>query len=454
MARDKTYYVCKECRFETPNWMGRCTNCGAWNSFVEVDSGDSDKNPVQSKEVQVSPSPITRVKQGMQTRFPSGIKELDRVLGGGVVAGSLILLGGAPGIGKSTLVLQVAFLFCNKYGKVLYVSGEESPGQLKLRAKRLGTLADNLLVLGETEFDQISKLINREDDYNLIVIDSIQTVYDSRLDSAPGSISQVKEITNQLIKLAKQKEIPIILIGHVTKQGNLAGPKVLEHLVDTVLQFEGDQNYVYRILRAAKNRFGSTNEIGVFEMKESGMKEIPNPSQLFLAERPRDVAGSVIVPVIEGSRTILVEVQALISSAAFSTPQRLTTAMNNKKISMLLAVLEKKAGFNFQSQDVHLNITGGLKVNEPALDLGMITAIISSYQDYSLSPDLAVVGEVGLAGEIRAVGQIKKRFKELKKTGFKEVIIPAGNLKSLDFDPEINLKGVKDIHEVMNTIFI
>lgn len=444
MARNKSGYICQQCGYKTVKWMGRCPSCGAWNTFTENSNNDE-------LEVRVVPNSIKEIEAGVRPRLSTGIGELDRVLGGGIVRGALILLGGAPGIGKSTLILQVASLFSKKYSRVLYISGEESASQLRMRAERLKALDDELFVLAETEFDQICGLLAREK-YNLVILDSIQTVYDPRLDSAPGSITQVKEITNQLLKIAKQREIPIFLIGHVTKEGDLAGPRVLEHLVDTVLQFEGDRNYAYRILRAIKNRFGSTNEVGVFEMKSTGMEEVLNPSQLFLEERPGGVSGSVVVPVLEGSRPLLVEVQSLVTPATFATPQRLTTGVDYKRVSILLAVLEKKAGFKLQTQDVNVNITGGLKVDEPALDLGMVSAIISSYQDRALPSDLAVVGEVGLAGEVRAVSQIQPRLNELKKLGFKRVIMPQSNLKGLDFDPMLNLIGIKSIHDLLDYI--
>lgn len=444
MARNKSGYICQQCGYKTVKWMGRCPSCGAWNTFTENSNNDE-------LEIRVVPNSIKEIEAGVRPRLSTGIGELDRVLGGGIVRGALILLGGAPGIGKSTLILQVASLFSKKYSRVLYISGEESASQLRMRAERLKALDDELFVLAETEFDQICGLLAREK-YNLVILDSIQTVYDPRLDSAPGSITQVKEITNQLLKIAKQREIPIFLIGHVTKEGDLAGPRVLEHLVDTVLQFEGDRNYAYRILRAIKNRFGSTNEVGVFEMKSTGMEEVLNPSQLFLEERPGGVSGSVVVPVLEGSRPLLVEVQSLVTPATFATPQRLTTGVDYKRVSILLAVLEKKAGFKLQTQDVNVNITGGLKVDEPALDLGMVSAIISSYQDRALPSDLAVVGEVGLAGEVRAVSQIQPRLNELKKLGFKRVIMPQSNLKGLDFDPMLNLIGIKSIHDLLDYI--
>ncbi|MFW5984638.1 MAG: DNA repair protein RadA [Halanaerobiaceae bacterium] len=451
MAKSKKKFYCEDCGFESPNWMGRCSNCGSWNSMQEIIDSENKKN-VQVDENTRQPIPINKIESPESSRMLSGIGELDRVLGGGVVSGSLILLGGAPGIGKSTLVLQAASLFSKQYGKVLYISAEESGRQVKLRAQRLKAVHENLLVLAETEFNKIEGLL-KKNDYQLVIVDSIQTIYDSRNDSAPGSISQIKEITNILLKIAKSREVPVFLIGHITKKGELAGPRVLEHLVDAVLQFEGDRNYRFRILRAIKNRFGSTNEIGVFSMTGEGIKEVKNPSQVFLEERTEPVSGSVIAPVLEGSRIMLVEVQALVSAAAFSAPQRVTTGLDNKRISILLAVLEKKAGFSFQGQDVHLNITGGLKVSEPALDLPIITSIISSDRDFALPPKLALAGEIGLSGEIRAVNQIKKRIKEAKKMNFKQIIIPEGNLKNLDFDPEIDLKGVSNIREVLDLLF-
>ena len=451
MARKKKHFYCKDCGFETPNWMGRCTNCGSWNSFVEKEENDSSQIKEAVGDLK-QPISIDEIKSSASIRRSTGIDELDRVLGGGIVSGSLVLLGGAPGIGKSTLVLQAAFLFSSTYGKVLYVSAEESGRQIKARARRLQAVHEDLLVLPETNFRNIEQQL-KENNYELVIIDSIQTIYDPGNDSVPGSISQIKEMTNILLKIAKAQEVPVILIGHVTKKGELAGPRAMEHLVDVVLQFEGDRNYQYRILRAIKNRYGSTNEIGVFSMESTGIVEVKNPSQVFLQERPKGVSGSVIAPVREGSRIILVEVQALVSGAAFSTPQRVTTGLDSGRISILLAVLEKKAGFSFQNQDVHLNITGGLKVSEPALDLPIIMAIISSERDFSLPPDLAVVGEVGLSGEIRAVSQIEKRITEARKMDFKELLIPGGNLNNLDFDPDINIKGVKKIQEVISLFF-
>ncbi|HHU92244.1 MAG TPA: DNA repair protein RadA [Halanaerobiaceae bacterium] len=449
MSKNIINYVCEECGYSSRKWMGRCPQCQAWNSFQEeLIRNDRGNNNIT---INNEPLPISRVESGEEIRYKTGIQELDRVLGGGIVSGSLILLGGAPGIGKSTLVLQVASLFSKKYNKVLYVSGEESAAQIKIRAGRINALNDNLFVLAETYFDQILAHINKEK-YSLVIIDSIQTISDPDLNSSPGSVSQIKEITNSLMKVAKSKGVPIILVGHVTKEGELAGPRVLEHLVDAVLQFEGDRSYSYRILRAIKNRFGSTNEVGVFEMRNTGMEEVLNPSLLFLEERPRDVSGSVIVPVMEGSRPILVEVQALVSSATFSVPQRAATGVDYKRVMMLLAVLEKKLGIVFQNKDVHINITGGFRINEPALDMGVVTAIISSHGDLPIPDNMAVVGEIGLAGEVRAVSNISQRISELKKIGFEKIVLPQGNLKGLETEKEIRLLAISNIHDLFKIV--
>ncbi|MFW6237846.1 MAG: DNA repair protein RadA [Halanaerobiales bacterium] len=455
MAKDKTEFVCDECGYNTTNWMGRCTSCGAWNTLREV--SQEERDVVRSDQNQnlsgiAEPIPVTEIGNRERFRFSTTIEEFDRVLGGGIVQGSLVLFGGAPGIGKSTLMLQTAYLFCLEYGKVLYVSGEESSRQIKLRAERLNTLNDNLLIAAETNYEKIEGTICNGD-YSLIIVDSIQTIYGGNADSTPGSISQIKEVSSRLQKVAKKLEIPVFLIGHITKKGDLAGPRVLEHLVDTVLKLEGDRNHRYRLLRTAKNRYGSTREMGVFRMESSGIKEVKNPSRLFLEGRPKGEPGSVIVPVIEGSRTILVEVQALISGAAFSAPQRVTTGLDNKRVSILLAVLEKKLGFNFRDQDVHLNITGGITVKEPALDLGIITAVISSYRDSALEPDVAVVGEVGLTGEVRGISRIEMRIKELRKMGFKNIILTDDNLRDLESTTSIDMIGIRKISEVVDILF-
>lgn len=448
MARNTINYICQECGYSTTKWMGRCTQCDSWNTFREEAGSD---NQTRNLAIRSEARSISKITAGANSRYTTGIQELDRVLGGGIVSGSLILLGGAPGIGKSTLILQAASLFSKEYKKVLYISGEESASQIKIRADRLNAVDDELYILAETEFDQIIAHLNK-DKYSLVVVDSIQTIFDPRLDSAPGSISQVKKITNSLMKIAKTRDIPIVLIGHVTKEGELAGPRVLEHLVDAVLQFEGERSYSYRILRAVKNRFGSTNEVGVFEMNNSGMKEILNPSQIFLEERPKEVSGSIIAPVIEGSRPLLVEVQALVSPSTFSSPQRATTGVDYKRVTILIAVLEKKLGIKFQAKDVHINITGGFRIDEPALDLAIVSAIISSEEDKALPANMAVIGEVGLAGEVRAVSNIIQRINELKKLGFNKIVLPKGNMKGLDFDPELNLLGINNIHNLAKII--
>ncbi|MGM0603768.1 MAG: DNA repair protein RadA [Bacillota bacterium] len=454
MAKEKRYYVCKECGYKSVNWMGRCSSCGNWNTFVEkIEDSKKKKRTQTGTREKKNPLPITKIATVEKQRLTTGTEELDRVLGGGIVSGSLVLLGGAPGIGKSTLILQVASLFSEKYGKTLYFSGEESAQQLKMRAERLNCLNDNLNIFSETDYTLFEDHLSENQDYSFIVVDSIQTVHIPQKDSAPGNIAQIKEITSRLLKMAKTTGIPIVLIGHVTKEGELAGPRVLEHLVDTVLQFEGDNYHMYRMLRAKKNRFGSTNEIGVFEMTSSGIEEVKNPSSFFINERLEGVSGSVIVPVLEGSRTLLVEVQSLVTDAAFSSPQRLTTGVNYKRVSLLLAVLEKRLGVNFRDQDVNVNITGGLSVEEPGLDLGIAAAVISSYRDISLNNKLAVVGEIGLAGEIRAVGQIEKRINELKKIGFKHIVIPEASLNKIEFDPEVVIDGVKNINEFTKIIF-
>lgn len=453
MAKAKKYYLCQECGYRSVKWMGKCSNCGSWDSFEEVIEDKSKKqNQNNINREEKEPQPITSISSVKRQRLKTNITELDRVLGGGIVSGSLVLLGGAPGIGKSTLILQVASLFSRKYGKTLYLSGEESGPQIKMRAERLNCMEDNLHILDERDYLVLENHISKKQDYALIVVDSIQTVHIPELDAAPGNITQIKEVTNRLLKLAKTTGIPIVLIGHVTKEGELAGPRVLEHLVDTVLQFEGDNYHMYRMLRAKKNRFGSTNEIGVFEMKEDGIKEVANPSSFFINERPADVSGSIITPVLEGSRVLLVEVQSLVTDAAFSSPQRLTKGVDYKRLSLLLAVLEKRLGVNFKDQDVNLNITGGINVEEPGLDLAIIAAVISSYKDTALDNKTAVIGEVGLAGEVRAVGQIEKRINELKKLSFEKIIVPAANAKNLAFDPEIKIDAVKDIAEFIKII--
>src|SRR6056297_3736903 len=361
MAKNKKRFVCQNCGYKTENWMGKCSNCGEWNTIKEVnfdkntDNDDLDINSIEIPKIES----LADITGSQKNRIPTSLSEFDRVLGGGIVEGSLILIGGSPGIGKSTLILQVAFLLANQDKKVLYITGEESLSQVKMRAERMELIHKKVFILSEINYEKIQAII-AEKDFDLVIIDSIQTVKHPQINSSAGSIKQIKEIAASLFRTAKQTNLPIIMIGHITKDGELAGPKVLEHIVDTVLQMEGDQNYSYRILRGLKNRFGSTNEMGIFTMEKKGLKEVKNPSQIFIRERPENASGSTIVPIIDGNRVILIEIQTLVTDTAYATPQRLTTGINKKRLSILLAVLEKKLGFNFKVSDVHINITGGL----------------------------------------------------------------------------------------------
>ncbi|MCK8825823.1 DNA repair protein RadA [Fuchsiella alkaliacetigena] len=456
MAKKKSRYVCQECGYESLKWNGKCSGCGMWNTLVEEAYND-DKNEevdLSSFQPQGQVSRVDKIQATEVTRFATKIKELDRVLGGGIVPGSLILIGGAPGIGKSTLLLQISDRIASEYGRVLYISAEESEYQVKLRADRLKVTDSELYILAETNYFLIEKEI-KDIEPDLVVVDSIQTIYDPDYDSAPGSVSQVRECAAKLMRLAKTENIPVFLVGHITKKGSIAGPKVLEHMVDTVLYFDDEQHHLYRVLRAAKNRFGSTNEIGIFEMKQQGLVEVLNPSQRFVSERPSEVSGSVIVASIEGSRPILVEVQALVSSANFGTPSRMTSGVDHKRVSLILAVLEKKVGLQVQDQDVYINIAGGMKVDEPGIDLGIAIAVISSLRDFSLADDLLVIGELGLSGEVRAVAQIERRIKEAKKLGFNKFLIPNSNYDSLEIGSEINkdILGISQITEVLDLVF-
>lgn len=450
MVKEKTRYVCQECGYEALKWFGQCPGCKEWNTLVEevTTPGRAKKkfnllsNPPQS---------IIEIKKDAYERMGTSYEELDRVLGGGIVPGSLVLIGGDPGIGKSTLLLQVADQIAKEHGKVLYVSGEESGSQIRLRAERLKTIANELFIQPEINIFAIEQGIN-ETSPILVIIDSIQTIFNPDVSSAPGSVSQVRECSGLLMRIAKEKGIPIFVVGHVTKDGSLAGPRVLEHMVDTVLHFEGNRHHSYRILRAVKNRFGSTNEIGIFDMRQVGLVEVPNPSEAFLSERPQDVPGSVVIPSLEGSRPILIELQALVSSANFGTPQRMTAGVDYNRISLVLAVLEKKVGMYIQSQDVYINIAGGVRLSEPALDLGIGVACASSYREKPIDPKVAIIGEIGLAGEIRAVNQIEARVKEAKKLGFTRVVMPWSNYKVLGFDPDVEIIGVKDLGETLSLL--
>ncbi len=445
MARSKVIYRCSECGYESIGWLGRCPDCGSWNTFEEkpreVKRGNIGEGSNQ-------PVPISKVQADSRNRYLTSLSEFDRVLGGGIVPGSLILIGGDPGIGKSTLLLQVSDKLSKRYSPVLYVSGEESAQQTKLRGIRLSILSEKLYVMAETDIRIIGNAIISLNP-KVVVIDSIQSVYDPDLSSSPGSVSQVRGCTSRLMAYAKNNNISIFIVGHVTKEGIIAGPRLVEHIVDAVLYFEGDRHYIYRILRAVKNRFGSSNEIGLFEMREQGLVEVPNPSQIFLAERPEQVSGSVVVSSLEGTRPLLVEIQALVSTASFTSPRRMTTGVDYNRICLILAVLEKRVGLSIADQDVYVNVAGGMRIDEPAADLGAAVAIASSFKDMMVDPEVVLCGEVGLAGEVRAVGQVEKRIREAVKLGFRRCIISEGNMKGLNLDDGIQVLGVKNVQQAL-----
>ncbi|WP_379971361.1 DNA repair protein RadA [Ectobacillus sp. sgz5001026] len=452
MAKKKTKFVCQDCGYESPKWMGKCPGCGAWNTLVEeMEAPVSSRRVVFATGMQsevAKPRPITNVETINEARITTKFQELNRVLGGGIVDGSLVLIGGDPGIGKSTLLLQVSSQLAESSYQVLYISGEESQKQIKLRADRLQVSSDNLYVYSETDLQRIVQHVE-EMGPSFVVIDSIQTIYLPEVTSAPGSVSQVRECTAELMKLAKIKGIPIFIVGHVTKEGNIAGPRMLEHMVDAVLYFEGERHHTYRILRAVKNRFGSTNEIGIFEMKELGLQEVLNPSEIFLEERPVGVAGSIVVASMEGTRPVLVEIQALISPTSFGNPRRMATGMDHNRVSLIMAVLEKRAGMLLQNQDAYLKVAGGLKLDEPAIDLAVALSIASSFRDKATSPTDAVIGEVGLTGEIRRVSRIDQRVQEAAKLGFKRAIIPKKNIGGWTIPEGIEVVGVSNIGEAL-----
>lgn len=451
MAKTKTIFSCQQCGFQSPKWMGRCPDCHQWNTLVEEQPVTAEKHSRALAEPG-KPLKLSEVVGREEDRLSCGLTELDRTLGGGVVPGSLILVGGDPGIGKSTLLLQACAHLAQK-GTALYVTAEESARQVKLRADRLGIASDKLYLLAETSLEQI-KLRIKDLKPDFLVIDSIQTIFTSSLDSAPGSVSQVRECTGQLMIQAKGDGLPTFLVGHVTKDGAIAGPRVLEHMVDTVLYFEGDPGHPYRILRAVKNRYGSTNEIGVFEMQELGLREVNNPSELFLAERPEQSAGSAVVPSLEGSRPILVELQALVSSSSFGTPQRTAIGIDHKRVALLVAILEKKVELSLAGQDIFLNVAGGVRLDEPAVDLAAIAALASSHLNKVINPHMVLFGEVGLTGEVRAISQPELRIREAARLGFKECVLPQGNLKNLDAPDSIKLIGIKHASEALDYIFV
>ncbi len=451
MAKAKTIFSCQQCGFQSPKWLGKCPDCQQWNSLVE-EQPVTASNHSRSLAAPGKPQKISEITSREEDRLRCGISELDRTLGGGVVPGSLILVGGDPGIGKSTLLLQATDHLARQ-GTVLYVTAEESVRQVKLRGERLGVKADKLFLLAETSLEQIKARI-KELKPDFLVIDSIQTIFTNSIESAPGSVSQVRECTGQLMIQAKGDGLPTFLVGHVTKDGAIAGPRVLEHMVDTVLYFEGDPGHPYRILRAVKNRFGSTNEIGVFEMQEQGLREVSNPSELFLAERPEKSAGSAVVPSLEGSRPILVELQALVSSSSFGTPQRTAIGIDHKRIALLIAILEKKVELSLGGQDIFLNVAGGVRLDEPAVDLGAIAALASSHLNKAIDPQTVLFGEVGLTGEVRAVSQPELRVKEAARLGFNRCVLPKSSLKNLEVPDGMHLIGVRHASEALDAIFI
>jgi len=449
MAKPSTVFVCSNCGNESSKWFGRCPACNEWNTCYEEKINLKSSGKSASKKTATTVK-LDDVKKQDIVRTKTGFDELDRVLGGGLVKGSLTLLGGEPGIGKSTLILQI----CDKIkgeGQVLYVSGEESAQQIKIRADRLGIKNNDIVFLGETDIDVIEDAILKTNP-KLVIIDSIQTMYSDEITSGPGSVSQVREITAKIMKMCKQEEITTIIIGHVTKDGNIAGPRVLEHMVDTVLYLEGERYFAYRILRGVKNRFGSTNEIGMFEMNDIGMCEIDNPSSVLLSEKNENVAGSIVVASIEGTRPILVELQALTATSVFGMPRRTANGIDYNRLTLLIAVLEKRTGLPLGNQDVYLNIVGGIKINEPALDLGIILAVSSSFKNIPIPNDVIAIGEVGLTGEVRSVNQIEKRIKEAEKLGFKKCIIPESNKKLLKDTYKLDIIGVQNISEAMRCL--
>jgi DNA repair protein RadA/Sms len=458
LAKVKTVFFCKNCGSESPKWEGQCRQCGEWNTLVEekVSKPNAREEQTQSwrkdtKRTGPRPIPLPEIKAGEIERLVSPDQELNRVLGGGIVPGSLVLFGGQPGIGKSTLLLQLAL---GVNAKVLYVSGEESEQQIKLRAERLGGNMEHCFILTETN---TQKVLNHamELQPKLIVADSIQTLSSPSVDSMPGTVSQVRECAAELQRFAKETNIPVFLIGHITKEGSIAGPKLLEHIVDTVLQFEGDRNYSYRILRTLKNRFGSTDEMGIYEMQAQGLREVSNPSELLLSQKDEELSGSSIAATMEGLRPMLIETQALVSTAVYGTPQRTATGFDLRRLSMLLAVLEKRAGFALGQQDVFLNIAGGIRVDDPAIDLSIIAAIMSSYEDVAIPTDVCFAGEVGLSGEIRAVNRIEQRIQEADRLGFKEIFISRYNTKGLDTERYgIKVYTIGKLEELYKALFV
>jgi DNA repair protein RadA/Sms len=456
LAKTRTVFVCQNCGANSAKWVGKCPSCNEWNTYAEeIDAPASTqktwKSTASTKVGTNKPVPVHLIEGKHQERVSSGDQELDRVLGGGIVAGSLVLIGGEPGIGKSTLMLQIALGLSGL--KILYISGEESEGQIKLRAERIGIKTETCFILAETSLEAVFLQIGLLKP-DLLVIDSIQTLRTDRIESIPGSISQVRECAAELMQFAKESGTPIFLIGHITKEGSIAGPKVLEHMVDTVLQFEGDRHLVYRILRTHKNRFGSTSELGIYEMRGNGLRQVTNPSEILLSQREEELSGVAISATTEGNRPLLIEVQSLVSPATYGTPQRSSTGFDIKRLNMLLAVLEKRGGMKLNTQDVFINLAGGIRVDDPAIDLAICAAIISSYQELAIPAKVCFAAEVGLGGEIRAVGKIENRIAEADKLGFEKIIVSKYNLKGLSL-AKYNLKvvGTAKLSDVFQQIF-
>jgi DNA repair protein RadA/Sms len=447
----KTVFICQSCGYKAPRWLGRCPDCEQWESFVE-EAVRVDPDPRRLPTKANIPVSIVSAAPSGEERTRTGIQEFDRVMGGGLVVGSLVLIGGDPGIGKSTLMLQALHGLAERGRKVLYVSGEESVRQLMIRSRRLETLAEDLWVVSETDVDEILAMAATHGP-DVLVVDSIQTLFTPQITSTPGSVSQVREAAMRLMLMAKASNTSVFLVGHVTKDGAIAGPRLLEHMVDCVLYFEGDRNHVFRILRAVKNRFGSTNEIGVFEMKERGLVEVPNPSAVFIAERPEKAAGSIVTASIEGTRPILVELQALVSSTNYGTPRRTILGLDANRVALLVAVMEKKLGMHLLSHDIFLNVAGGVKIDEPAVDMGVVAAVASSFLDRPVQSGAVVLGEVGLTGEIRAISHVETRVAELKKMGFTRCLLPKGNLRRMARVEGIALEGIGGVSEAVEMLF-
>lgn len=451
MAKGKgSVFFCQSCGYESTKWMGQCPACKEWNTMVEevVDK----KTTVTHKQItELQVSKLNDVQSSSEERLDTHIKELNRVLGGGIVPGSLVLVGGDPGIGKSTLLLQTCRSLSDQHTSVLYISGEESLQQIKMRADRIGTFSDDMMLLCETNLDLIQGVIE-ERSPQVVVVDSIQTMFRESVNSAPGSVSQVREATSVLMRLAKERGIAVFVVGHVTKEGTVAGPRVLEHMVDTVLYFEGDRYAAYRILRAVKNRFGSTNEIGVFEMCQTGLREVPNPSEYMLDGKPQNASGSIVVCTMEGTRPLLVEIQALVCHSAFGMPRRTAAGVDYNRVNLLMAVLEKTVGVKLADQDAYINIAGGMKISEPAVDLGLVLSIISSFRNRPIAEDVICFGEVGLSGEVRSVNMVEQRIAEARKLGFKQCILPKVCMKNIQQVDGMQLKGVENVREALEIL--